>query len=128
MLLASVVCATALTLKTTSASLRAPAAVVHDFLATPANWPSIVLSSWSVEGDVSSPAEVGSSVDEIFGAPPVLPLRVSWSCASTDRDRGALKFVSEDGLPGVASNCVMEFAVIAQGVDASTVDASTSRR
>ena len=46
--------------------------------------------------------DVGDTVDEIFGAPPVLPLQVSWTCTLSDVDAGLLRFSSPDGLDGVA--------------------------
>lgn len=50
-------------------------------------------------------------MDEIFGAPPVLPLSVSWTCAESDPGRGVLRFVAPEGLSGVASDCEMAFAI-----------------
>lgn len=95
--------------------------LLHDFLATPANWPKIVLSSWSVEGEHTDvPCVVGSQVDEIFGLPPVLPLRVRWTCMTSDRDLGALVFESQDGLRGVASNCKMSFAITKEEAGSTT--------
>ena len=50
---------------------------LQQFLATPANWPRIVLSSVGVEGATpASPLRPGAEVDELFGLPPILPLRV----------------------------------------------------
>ena len=89
-------------------------AELHDFLATPANWPRIVLSSQSVEGDgvgVDTPLAVGSAVDEVFGAPPLLPLRVRWTCVASDRAAGRLEFASPAGLAGVATDCKMSFTI-----------------
>jgi glutaredoxin len=94
----------------TTASLPSvsPQATIS-FLATPANWPAIVLSSWSVKGNnVDRPVAVGETVDEIFGLPPLLPLKVSWTCTSID-DSAAV-FDSPSGLAGVAKNCRMDFA------------------
>ena len=83
------------------------------FLATPTNWPDIVLSSWSVRGDsVDKPLPVGYSVDEIFGLPPILPLEVKWTCTA---DGNPLIFDSPTGLEGVASNCKMEFTAFPDG-------------
>lgn len=92
--------------------LRLPPARLLDFLATPANWPRIVLSSVAVEGeDVHRPLRRGESVDEIFGAPPVLPLSVTWTCERRDAAAGILDVRSADGLPGLADDCRMLFTV-----------------
>ena len=104
----------------------APGAL-HDFLATPANWPKIVLSSWSVEGDtIASPLPVGSEVTEVFGAPPVLPLRVTWTCATSDRSAGTLTFKSPDGVPGIASECEMDFSITPEAAGTSSVELTMS--
>ena len=117
--------AAALRLVTTT-TVAAPPARVTAFLATPANWPSVVLSSQSVEGvdgsDMSAPLKVGDSVDEIFGAPPVLPLRVRWTCTRADSEEGRLTFSSPAGLSGVASQCAMDFTVAADGEGRSSVE------
>jgi hypothetical protein len=69
--------ATALTLTTRSRIPNAQPQQLQQFLATPANWPRIVLSSVGVEGAATdAPLRPGSEVDELFGLPPVLPLRV----------------------------------------------------
>ena len=118
----ALVCAAAhgLTLRTAT-SLPAPytPARVANFLATPARWPEIVLSSHSVEasGAIESPLGVGDSVDEIFGAPPLLPLAVRWTCTTFDvgDDGGTLAFESPAGLAvgglGVAEACSMRFTL-----------------
>ncbi len=63
-------------------------------------------------GDATSrPIQPGESVDEIFGAPPILPLRVTWTCVATDEAGGTLDLVSDAGLGGVARDCRMKFAV-----------------
>jgi len=93
---------------------------VHDFLATPTNWPKIVLSSWSVEGEaLNAPVDCGVNIEEVFGAPPVLPLRVKWTCTETDRDSGRLIFDSTEGLDGVARDCRMAFS-LADSADGGT--------
>ena len=69
--------ATALTLTTRSRIPNAQPQELQKFLATPANWPRIVLSSVAVEGAApESPLRPGSEIDELFGLPPILPLRV----------------------------------------------------
>ena len=91
-------------------------AAAHAYLATPAHWPAVVLSSAAVapvEGEpVDKPLCVGALVDEIFGAPALgLPLRVRWRCTASDPGAGRLTFTSAEGVAGVASNCVMDFAI-----------------
>ena len=69
--------ATALTLTTRSRIPNAQPQQLQQFLATPSNWPRIVLSSVGVEGAATAaPLRPGSEVDELFGLPPILPLRV----------------------------------------------------
>jgi len=93
----------------TSVKLQStPSDVARTFLATPCNWPRIVLSSWAVEGDdTSKPLRKGDVVDEIFGLPPVLPLRVCWTCAESSPN--TLDFQSAQGVTGLARNCRMLF-------------------
>lgn len=80
--------ATALTLTTRSRIPNAQPQELQQFLATPANWPRIVLSSVGVEGaSTAAPLRPGSEVDELFGLPPVLPLRVK--CRAKSNCRGA---------------------------------------
>ena len=116
--------ATALTLTTRSRIPNAQPQQLQQFLATPANWPRIVLSSVGVEGAApASPLRPGSEIDELFGLPPVLPLRVKWRCE--DASSNTLDVRSADGLAGVATDCRMDFAIEADG-DASVVDLAMS--
>ena len=101
----------AVTLTTSTTVPGVDRLAVHRYVATPDNWPSIVLSSQSVAGATSRPIQPGESVDEIFGAPPILPLRVTWTCVATDEAGGTLDLVSDAGLGGVARDCRMKFAV-----------------
>ena len=84
-----------------------------DFLATPSNWPKIVLSSSGVQGiaslDVDQPLRPSNRVTEIFGLPPVLPLTVEWVCRSNTYP--VLDVVSPGGVTGIASDCRMLFTV-----------------
>ena len=87
-----------------------------EYLATPRHWPQIVLSSVAVVGDdVDRPLRRGARVDEVFGAPPLLPLSVTWTCECADASAGVLDVRSPDGLAGVARNCRMLFAVTPAG-------------
>ena len=116
--------ATALTLTTRSRIPNAQPQQLQQFLATPANWPRIVLSSVGVEGAATAaPLRPGSEVDELFGLPPILPLRVKWRCESAGAN--TLDVRSADGLAGVATDCRMDFAIEADG-DASVVDLAMS--
>lgn len=99
-------------LRTTCRIVGTSCSSLTQFLATPANWPRIVASSWAVEGDaVGKPMRRGARVDEIFGAPPILPLRVAWQCERMDAARGELDVRSSAGLAGVAEDCRMRFVV-----------------
>ena len=116
--------ATALTLTTRSRVPNSTPQELQQFLATPANWPRIVLSSVGVEGAApASPLRPGSEIDELFGLPPVLPLRVKWRCEAAGAN--SLDVRSEEGLAGVATDCRMDFSIEADG-DASVVDLAMS--
>eukprot|EP01083_Nonionella_stella_P163537 538538_1 len=90
---------------------------LHNFLATPTNWPKIVASSHSVKcpsfstNPVDSPLAVGDYVEEVFGLPPILPLSVVWQCVVSDVSRGKLEFSSESGVPMLAKKCKMNFTI-----------------
>jgi hypothetical protein len=115
---------TALTLTTRSRVPNSTPQELQKFLATPANWPRIVLSSVGVEGAATAaPLRPGTEVDELFGLPPILPLRVKWRCE--DASSNTLDVRSSDGLAGVATDCRMDFAIEADG-DASVVDLAMS--
>lgn len=103
---------------------------LHDFLATPTNWPRIVLSSSSVKQSKSKsnridiPLKVGDEVEEIFGLPPLLPLGVVWKCVESSppnrfskNNEGRLEFYSSDGVPNLARDCRMKFLI--QEVDSN---------
>jgi hypothetical protein len=115
---------------------------LQTFLATPTNWPSIVLSSFGVEeadpstprskiNPVDRPLKKGERVKEIFGLPPILPLAVTWTCEKNEVKKGkkggasggSLEFFSADGLGGVAENCRMSFDIAsANGGDDTTIE------
>ena len=117
--------ATALTLTTRSRVPNSTPQELQQFLATPANWPRIVLSSVGVEGAApASPLRPGSEIDELFGLPAsILPLRVKWRCEAAGSN--TLDVRSADGLAGVATDCRMDFSIEADG-DASVVDLAMS--
>jgi hypothetical protein len=105
---------------------------VHDFLASPGNWPKIVSTSMGVASaeDVSKPLSVGKTVDELFGLPPILPLYVTWTCTKSQKpavsssktsssSSGRLAFFSPGGLKGVAEDCEMIFDVNRQSSQSS---------
>jgi len=110
-------------LTTTSKIRGVSPADLHNFLATPTNWPKIVASSFSVKEPHSNsnridvPLEVGDKVEEVFGLPPLIPLSVVWECveasapaASTDK-KGKLEFYSAGGVPNIATDCRMKFQI-----------------
>lgn len=68
--------------------------------------------------DLTVPLKVGQSVDEIFGLPPLLPLSVTWKCVESDVKSGRLEFYSENGVPGIASDCRMIFDITDSASDA----------
>ena len=115
-------CASGIVLTTRSRVPSVRASELQSFLATSENWPRIVASSVAVESPndgggggaaaaASSPMQPGETVDEIFGLPPVLPLRVSWTCVANDAALGLLDVISKAGLEGVAKECRMRFLV-----------------
>ncbi len=103
---------------------------LHDFLATPTNWPDIVASSASVKclsfsaNRIDAPLKVGDYVEEVFGLPPLLPLSVVWQCTKADPSKGNLEFSSEDdvglGVPLLVKRCKMIFS-ISECVDSKDV-------
>lgn len=99
---------------------------LQDFLATPTNWPNIVLSSHSVkcpstkDNRVNVPLQVGDYVEEVFGLPPLLPLSVIWKCVES-RD-GYLEFYSKNGVPNLAYECKMIFNIQQDKDDSVVVD------
>jgi len=99
---------------------------LQEFLATPTNWPNIVLSSHSVKcpstknNRVDVPLQVGDYVEEVFGLPPLLPLSVIWKCVES-RD-GYLEFYSEKGVPNLANECKMIFNIQQHKDDSVVVD------
>ena len=102
----------AISLKTRSVISSVRATELQRFLATTENWPKIVASSMAVETTTPSlPLTVGAKVDEVFGLPPLLPLRVCWRCEKNDESEGTLSVVSEKGLSGIARDCRMDFII-----------------
>ena len=118
----------------TSVRLRASSSdttAVRRFLATPANWPRIVLSSWAVvvpsdnKSNTSSNNPVveqelrpGDTVDEIFGLPPILPLTVRWTCVASTAQ--SLDVQSAPGVEGLARDCRMLFEYSSEDESSST--------
>ena len=98
---------------------------LQEFLATPTNWPDIVLSSHSVkcpstkDNRVDVPLKVGDYVEEVFGLPPLLPLSVIWKCVESRE--GYLEFYSKDGVPNLANECKMIFNIQQEDRDDSVV-------
>ncbi|KAJ1631409.1 hypothetical protein T492DRAFT_996017 [Pavlovales sp. CCMP2436] len=117
----------AIVLRTTGRVPKTSVATLTAFLATPSSWPQIVASSSSVEGvNADKPLRKGLSVTEVFGLPPVLPLRVEWTCASVDVRGGSLDVRSPVGLTGVAIDCRMAFTVSQEEDSAATVELAMS--
>lgn len=128
-----------ISLRTTSTLPNTSPQFLHQFLASPQNWPKIVISSQSVRTknqnvDLSKPLAVRREVEEVFGLPPVLPLSVTWTCTKsvspsslskrstiTNKD-GSLEFISSKGVPGIASDCRMAFEIQADGNQGSQVE------
>lgn len=79
---------------------------VHQFLASPGNWPKIVSTSMGVssannnDDDLSKPLPVGKQVNEIFGLPPILPLSVQWTCTKSVLPSGSSSVVVNNNSGG----------------------------
>ena len=72
---------------------------VHDYLATADNWPSIVLSSFAVNGkNTNQPMKKGDVIEEVFGLPPLLPLAVEWKTIDINKKKGVIEVVSPSGI------------------------------
>jgi hypothetical protein len=118
----------------TSTQLPHPVQDVYQFLATPSNWPDIVLSSVGVEYPASSASSSSSSssrssssiaaarigsrrmlqrrgdtVTEIFGLPPIWLLSIAWRCRNANNQHHVLEVESVEGVPGIATHCRMLF-------------------
>lgn len=59
--------------------------------------------------NIEEPLSIGDSIDEVFGLPPILPLRVTWECVANDENTGSIEFFSSSGLPLIANECRMKF-------------------
>jgi hypothetical protein len=105
---------TAFELKTTSTLSQVSPSELQDFLARPVHWPEIVLSSNQVMSTDGNTAAVeqpltrsSSSIKEYFG---LNFLSVEWVC--TQNVPGEKLIVeSQDGLKGIAKDCVMDFDI-----------------
>jgi len=114
-------------LTTRSTLNKATGEELHRFLGSPSNWPKIVLSSHSVESpdrkNLEKPLMIGEDVNEIFGLPPFFPLSINWKCIEsvppTESKSGRIEFYSQDGVPGVASDCRMTFDIETSIIDTS---------
>jgi len=102
---------------------------VYRFLATPANWPNIVPSSFGVVKSssgsdvmaIEKPLKRRDSVNEIFGLPPILPLTVRWTCVESDEKKGRLDVRSKQGVDGIATDCRMLFEITEDKENAAVI-------
>ena len=125
---------------------------LQNFISRPVHWPEIVLSSNRVEviknnkkqketatssnpfssffqqtpvnaavNAVAKPSfetlEVGDTVIEFFA---LNQFKVEWTC--TRNDPGRLVVVSPNGVPGIATDCVMDFEFDAAAADTDAID------
>lgn len=91
------------------------AGALQDFLSRPVHWPQIVASSDKVQSDKFNVEDVmkpGQSVDEIFG---MGLLSVTWTCRQAQPGRFIVE--SPSGVPGIATDCSMQFDIQDDGVD-----------
>ena len=85
------------------------AAALQDFLSRPVHWPRIVASSDKVESNTFNVEESmtpGQAVEEIFG---MGLLSIVWTCRQSQPGRFMVE--STDGVPGIATDCRMEFEI-----------------
>ena len=83
-----------------------------DLLATPTNWADLSVASHRVSGQATSGQvtrlQAGDRVEELAGAPPLLPLQFEWTCEVSDPEAGILALESTAGAGPFAAGCRRE--------------------
>jgi len=103
------------TLKTSALNPLGDSRRLLDYISRPIHWPEIVASSNGVESptmDVTQSMRPGQTVNEIFG---MGLLSVQWKCRTSKP--GIFIVESTNGVPGIATNCRMEFEIEDDRVD-----------
>ena len=92
---------TALTASSTARLPGTSPSEAFSLISTPSNWASLAVASHRVSGEaVARPLSVGDTVEELAGAPPLLPLQLEWRCVSADTAQGYLALESVGALSG----------------------------
>ena len=78
-----------------------------DLVATPTNWADLAVASHRVSGH-SQILTAGDQVEELAGAPPLLPLQFDWTCEVCDPEAGILALESTAGAGPFAAGCRRE--------------------
>ena len=95
---------------TSTANLRGVSpADAFTLVSTPSNWASLAVGSHRVSGEaLTEPLVAGVAVEELAGAPPLLPLEIVWVCRTADwtadAEAGILTLESE-GVAGLLTDC-----------------------
>ena len=82
-----------------------------DLLATPSNWADMAAASHRVSGQTTR-LRAGDRVEELAGAPPLLPLQFDWTCEVSDPGAGILELKSTAGAGPFAAGCRREARVL----------------
>ena len=79
-----------------------------DLVATPTNWADLAVASHRVSGQANTRLQAGDRVEELAGAPPLLPLQFDWTCEVCDPEAGILALESTAGAGPFAAGCRRE--------------------
>ena len=85
-----------------------------DLVATPTNWADLAVASHRVSGQTTTSGQAttrlqaGDRVEELAGAPPLLPLQFDWTCEVSDPEEGILTLESTAGAGPFAAGCRRE--------------------
>ena len=79
-----------------------------DLVATPTNWADTAVASHRVSGQTLTRLQAGDQVEELAGAPPLLPLQFDWTCEVCDPEAGILALESTAGAGPFAAGCRRE--------------------
>ena len=83
-----------------------------DLVATPTNWADLAVASHRVSGQsttsMATRLQAGDRVEELAGAPPLLPLQFDWICEVSDPEEGILTLESTAAAGPFASGCRRE--------------------
>ena len=78
-----------------------------DLIATPTNWAGLAVASHRVSCR-GTRLQAGDRVEELAGAPPLLPLQFDWACEVSDPAAGILALQSTAGAGPFAAGCRRE--------------------